>query len=108
MEVGAASGVGRPDHRGTPWGGIGDTPGVPATGQRVRLPRLSAIRPPGRLRVMLSPDTVAEDRLGEVLRRLRVGAPRPLFLRVDPDTPHRDQRVQAVVAAQDGRLPLLD
>src|SRR5512144_1527855 len=98
--------IGSTDHSGTTWGVIGDTPVVPATGQRFRLNMLSAISPRGRLRFMLSTDTVDEDIFCEFLRRLLVGAQRPIFLIVDNYKPHRSRRVKEFVATQDGRLQL--
>ena len=103
---GDESGVGSTDHSGTTWGLIGDTPVVPATGQWFRLNMLSAISPQGRLRFMLSTDNVDEDIFCEFLRRLMVGAQRPIVLIVDNYKPHRSQRVKEFVAAQDGRLQL--
>src|SRR5512144_959687 len=99
---GDESGVGSTDHSGTTWGVIADTPVVPATGQRFRINMLSAVSPRGRLRFMLRTDNVDEDIFCEFLRRLLVGAQRPIFLIVDNDKPHRSRRVKEFVATQDG------
>src|SRR5512144_2293248 len=103
---GDESGVGSTDPSGTTWGVIADTPVVPATGQRFRINMLSAVSPRGRLRFMLRTDNVDEDIFCEFLRRLLVGAQRPIFLIVDNDKPHRSRRVKEFVATQDGRLQL--
>jgi transposase len=103
---GDESGVGSTDHSGTTWGVMGDTPVVPATGQRFRLNMLAAVSPRGRLRFMLSTEHVNEEIFCDFLRCLLSRAERPIFLIVDNYKPHRSQRVKEFVAAQDGRLQL--
>src|SRR5512143_471332 len=104
--LGDEAGVGRSEPSGTTWGVIGDTPVVPATGQRFRLNMLSAVSPQGRLRFMLSTANVDEEGFCDFLRRLLTGAERPVFLIVDNYKPHRSQRIKDFIVAQEGRLQL--
>ena len=93
-------------HRGTTWGIKGETPVVPKTGRRFSLNLLSAVSPRGELRFMVTDKRVNAETFIEFLRRLLVGAERPIYLVLDGHPVHRSKKVRQFVERQDGRLKL--
>jgi transposase len=103
---GDESGMRSDYHAGTTWAKRGRTPVVKATGARFGWNMLSAIGARGELRFMTHEGTVTAAVFCEFLRRLLVGADRPVYVIVDGHPAHRAKRVRQFVEAQEGRLKL--
>jgi transposase len=93
-------------HAGTTWSPKGQTPVVPATGQRFGMNLISAISPRGDFRFMTVDGRMNAERFIEFLKRLLHNAPRPVFLIVDRHPSHRAKKVLAFVRSTRGRLRL--
>jgi transposase len=93
-------------HVGTTWGVKGKTPIVHTTGQRYRLNMLSAISPRGRLRFMVTEDSLTAGLFCAFLKRLLHNAHSPVFLIVDRHPVHRSRTVRNYIASLNGKLQL--
>jgi transposase len=93
-------------HAGTTWALKGQTPIVPATGQRFGMNLISAISPRGDFRFMTVEGRMNAAKFIEFLKRLLHNAPRPVFLIVDRHPSHRAKKVLAFVRSTEGRLRL--
>jgi transposase len=94
-------------HAGRSWGKRGETPVVATTGARHAMSLLSAITSKGRMRFMVkAAGGVNAAVFIEFLKRLLVGATRPIFLIVDRGPAHRAKKTQAFVESLGGRLRL--
>jgi transposase len=93
-------------HAGTTWSPKGQTPVVPATGQRFGMNLISAISPRGDFRFMTVEGRMNAEKFIEFLKRLIHNASRPVFLIVDRHPSHRAKKVLAFVRATEGRLRL--
>lgn len=93
-------------HAGTTWALRGQTPIVPATGQRFGMSLISAISPRGDFRFMTVEGRMNAEKFIEFLKRLLHNAPRPVFLIVDRHPSHRAKKVLAFVRSTQGRLRL--
>jgi transposase len=93
-------------HAGTTWALKGQTPIVPATGQRFGMNLISAISPRGDFRFMTVEGRMNAAKFIEFLKRLIHNAPRPVFLIVDRHPSHRAKKVLAFVQSTEGRLRL--
>ena len=93
-------------HAGTTWAPKGQTPVVPATGQRFGLNLISAISPRGDFRFMTVDGRMNAEKFIEFLKRLIHNAPRPVFLIVDRHPAHRAKKVLKFVRSTEGRLQL--
>jgi transposase len=94
-------------HAGRSWGKRGETPVVATTGARHAMSLLSAITSKGRMRFMIkAAGGVNAEVFIEFLKRLLVGATRPIFLIVDRGPAHRAKKTQAFVESLAGRLRL--
>jgi transposase len=93
-------------HAGTTWALKGQTPIVPATGQRFGMNLISAISPRGDFRFMTVEGRMNAEKFIEFLKRLIHSAPRPVFLIVDRHPSHRAKKVLAFVQSTEGRLRL--
>jgi transposase len=93
-------------HAGTTWARKGQTPIVPATGQRFGMSLISAISPRGDFRFMTVEGRMNAEKFIEFLKRLLHNAPRPVFLIVDRHPSHRAKKVLAFVRSTKGRLRL--
>jgi len=93
-------------HAGTTWAPKGETPVVPATGQRFGLNLISAISPRGEMRFMLIDGRMNAGKFIDFLKRLMVGAKRPIFLIVDGHPTHRAKKVFDFVRSTRGKLQL--
>lgn len=91
-------------HAGTTWGRRGQTPVVPATGQRFGLNMISAVSARGQMRFMLVKGKLNGPRYVQFLKRLVHRAPRPIFLIVDGHPVHKSRMATAFVASTKGRL----
>ncbi|MCI0534317.1 MAG: IS630 family transposase [Verrucomicrobiales bacterium] len=94
-------------HAGRTWGRRGETPVVQATGARDGMSLISAVAARGRMRFMIKEKGgVNADVFIEFLKRLMVGAPRPIFLIVDRGPAHRAKKTTAFVETLGGKLRL--
>jgi transposase len=93
-------------HAGTTWALKGQTPIVPATGQRFGMNLISAISPRGDFRFMTVEGRMNAEKFIEFLKRLIHNAPHPVFLVVDRHPSHRAKKVLAFVRSTEGRLRL--
>lgn len=93
-------------HAGKTWGIKGKTPVVLSTGARYRVNMISAISGRGSLRFMVLAGNLTAPRFIQFLRRLLVGAKRPLFLILDGHSVHRSRAVKRFVETSDGNLHL--
>jgi len=79
-------------HAGTTWAPKGETPIVPATGQRFGMNLISAISPRGDFRFMTVDGRMNAEKFIEFLKRLIHNASRPVFLIVDRHPSHRAKK----------------
>jgi transposase len=93
-------------HSGGTWAPAGQTPIVQATGRRYALAMISAVSARGEMRFMVHEGTVTATVFREFLRRLMIGATRPVFLVLDGHSIHKARPVKEFVARQAGRLKL--
>ena len=94
-------------HAGRTWGKKGETPIVVTTGARHGMSLLSAITSKGHMRFMIKEKGgVNSDVFIEFLKRLLVGAKRPVFLIVDRGPAHISKKTRAFVATLGSRLKL--
>ncbi len=94
-------------HAGRTWGKKGETPIVEATGARHGISLISAITSKGHMRFMIKEKGgVNASVFIEFLKRLVVGAPRPIFLIVDRGPAHRAKKTRAFVETLGGNLKL--
>jgi transposase len=100
------SGVRSDFHSGSTWAVKGETPIVRVTGQRFSLNMISAISPRGQLRFMVVKGGVGAAVFIRFLKRLLLGAKRPIFLVVDGHPSHRAKAVTRYIETLAGRLRL--
>lgn len=93
-------------HAGRTWAPVGQTPVVPATGQRASVNMISAVSPAGALRFQLVEGSFTADRFIEFCKRLLHDATKPVFLIVDGHPSHRARKVTQYVASTEGWLRL--
>jgi len=94
-------------HAGRTWGKKGETPVVATTGARHGMSLISAITSKGHMRFMIKETGgVNADVFIEFLKRLVVGATRPIFLIVDRGSAHRAKKTTAFVDTLGGGLKL--
>lgn len=91
---------------GTTWAPVGATPVVEVTGRRFSLNMISAVSPQGEFRFMLHDGSVNPEVFLEFLKRLLVGAEKPVFLIVDGHPIHKAKLIKKFVEAQNGKLKL--
>lgn len=103
---GDEAGVRSDFHSGTTWAVKGQTPVVPATGQRFGLNLISAVSPRGEMRFMIVNGRMNAGRFIEFLDRLTHNQPGPVFLIVDGHPSHRARKVSEYVRGKKGRLRL--
>jgi transposase len=94
-------------HAGRTWGKGGETPIVETTGARHSMSLISAISSRGHMRFMIKEQGgVNADVFIEFLKRLLVGAKRPVFLIVDRGPAHIAKKTRAFVESLNGSLRL--
>jgi transposase len=94
-------------HAGRTWGKKGKTPIVEATGARYGISLISAITARGKMRFMIKEKGgVNATVFIEFLKRLLIGARRPIFLIVDRGPAHRAKKTKAFVETLGGKLKL--
>jgi len=97
----------RSDHAvGRTWGRKGQTPVVPATGQRFGCNMISTITNHGHLSFMVFKQRFTSDVMIEFLRRLMRHVKRPVYLIIDGHPVHRSKKVKQWVGKQEGQLKL--
>lgn len=100
------SGIRSDYHTGTTWAPKGETPVLEVTGRRFSLNMISAVSPRGEFRFMLHDGSVTAGVFREFLKRLLIGAEKPVFLVVDGHPIHKAKLIKDFVEAQNGRLKL--
>jgi transposase len=94
-------------HSGRTWAKKGETPIVVTTGARHGMSLISAITSKGHMRFMIKESGgVNADVFIEFLKRLVIGAKRPIFLIVDRGSAHRAKKTKAFVESLGSRLKL--
>lgn len=93
-------------HTGTDWGRKSSTPIVKSTGVQFRFNLIAAINSLGQMRFMLTDKNVNNEMYVEILRRLLVGANKPVLLVVDGHSVHRSRAVKQFVISTKGKLRL--
>jgi transposase len=100
------SGIRSDYHTGTTWAPRGQTPVVEVTGRRFSLNMISAVSPQGEFRFMLHEGSVTATVFREFLKRLMIGADKPVFVIVDGHPIHKAKLVRAYVESLGGQLKL--
>jgi transposase len=100
------SGIRSDYHTGTTWAPRGQTPVVEVTGRRFSLNMISAVSPQGEFRFMLHEGSVTATVFREFLKRLMIGADKPVFVIVDGHPIHRAKLVRAYVDSLGRQLKL--
>lgn len=93
-------------HTGTTWAPVGETPVVEVTVRRFSFNMISAVSPRGDFRFMIHEGTVDAAVFKEFLKRLMVGATKPVFVVVDGHSIHKAKLVRQYVDSLDGALKL--
>jgi transposase len=100
------AGVRSDAHSGRTWAPRGQTPVIATTGARFGLNMISAVSPKGHLRFMVVSGRVAAKEFSEFLKRLVLGAERPIFLIVDGHPVHRSAKIRKLAESHNGKLKL--
>ena len=100
------SGIRSDYHTGTTWAPRGQTPVAEVTGRRFSLNMISAVSPRGDFRFMLHEGSVTATVFREFLKRLMVGATKPVFVIVDGHSIHKAKMVRAYIDSTKGMLKL--
>jgi transposase len=100
------SGIRSDYHTGTTWAPQGQTPVVEATGRRFSLNMISAVSAQGEFRFMLHEGSVGANVFLEFLKRLMIGAQKPVFVIVDGHPIHKAKLITAYVDSLGGKLKL--
>jgi len=103
---GDEAGVRSDFHSGTTWAPKGKTPVVSATGARFGFNIISAVSPRGMLRFMVVEGSVTAATFIEFMKRLLIGASKPVYLIVDGHPSHKAKKVREWIDAQAGRIKL--
>lgn len=103
---GDEAGVRSDHHAGTTWGAKGKTPVVSSTGARFGFNMISAISPRGTLRFMVVEGKVGAAIFIEFMKRLLIGALKPVYLIVDGHPSHKARMVSRWISEQAGRIRL--
>lgn len=101
---GDEAGVRSDYHAGTTWGKKGETPVVVTTGARFTINMISAISSKGHLRFMTVHGGVGAKVFVGFLKRLILGAKKPIFLILDGHPSHKSKVVREFVESTKGRL----
>lgn len=100
------SGIRSDYHTGTTWAPRGQTPVVEVTGRRFSLNMISAVSPRGDFRFMVHDGSVTATVFREFLKRLMLGADKPVFVIVDGHPIHKAKLVKTYVESLEGKLKL--
>lgn len=100
------SGIRSDYHTGTTWAPQGQTPVVSSTGRRFSLNMISAVSAQGEFRFMLHEGSVGAKVFLEFLKRLMIGAQKPVFVIVDGHPIHKAKLIKTYVDSLGGTLKL--
>jgi len=107
IQFGDAASIRSDHHSGRTWAKKGETPVVESTGARYSLSLISTVTARGKMRFMVHEGGVNSKVFIGFLKRLLVGATRPIFLIVDRGSAHVSKMTKAFVASLKGRLRLV-
>lgn len=93
-------------HTGTTWAPVGETPVVTVTGRRFSFNMISAVSPRGDFRFMIYEGYGTAEVFKEFLKRLMVGATKPVYVVVDGHSIHKAKIVKEYVDSHNGNLKL--
>ena len=93
-------------HTGTTWAPIGETPVVTVTGRRFSFNMISAVSPRGDFRFMIHEGTVNAQVFKEFLKRLMIGATKPVYVIVDGHSIHKAKLIKDYIDSLKGNLKL--
>ncbi len=93
-------------HTGTTWAPVGETPVVTVTGRRFSFNMISAVSPRGDVRFMIHEGSVNASVFKEFLKRLMIGATKPVYVVVDGHSIHKAKLVKDYVDSLNGNLKL--
>ena len=103
---GDEAGVRSDHHSGKTWAPKGKTPVVSSTGARFGFNLISAVSARGALRFMVVEGSVNAGTFIGFMKRLLVGATKPIYLIVDGHPSHKAKKVREWVEEQAGRISL--
>lgn len=103
---GDEAGVRSDHHSGTTWAPKGRTPVVSGTGARFGFNIISAVSPGGVLRFMVVEGSVGASVFIDFMKRLLVGATKPVYLIVDGHPSHKAKKVREWIERQAGKIRL--
>ncbi len=106
IHFGDAASMRSDHHSGRTWGKKGETPAVVSTGARYSLSLISTVTARSQMRFMITTGGVNSTVFIGFLKRLLVGAKKPIFLIVDPGSAHVSKATKAFVASLQGKLRL--
>lgn len=93
-------------HTGTTWAPIGETPVAAVTGRRFSFNMISAVSPRGDFRFMIYEGSGTAQVFKEFLKRLMIGAAKPVYVVVDGHSIHKAKLVMNYVDSHKGNLKL--
>ena len=93
-------------HTGTTWAPVGETPVVTVTGRRFSFNMISAVSPRGDFRFMIYEGYGTAEVFKEFLKRLMIGATKPVYVVVDGHSIHKAKIVKEYVGSHNGNLKL--
>ena len=93
-------------HTGTTWAPVGETPVVEVTGSRFSFNMISAVSPRGDFRFMIHEGSVTAQVFKEFLKRLMVGATKPVYVVVDGHSIYKAKLIKDYVDSLGGNLKL--
>ena len=93
-------------HKGTTWSPQGQTPVLQKTGRRFSINMISAVSPRGDFRFMLHEGSVNAKVFLDFLKRLMIGATRPVFVILDGHPIHKAAMIKTYVEQSKGMLKL--
>ncbi len=93
-------------HTGTTWGRVGETPVAVATGSRFSFNMISAVSPRGDFRFMMYEGSGTAIIFMEFLKRLMIGATKPVYVVVDGHSIHKAKLVMKYVDSLNGNLKI--
>jgi transposase len=103
---GDEAGVRSDHHSGTTWAPKGKTPVVRSTGARFGFNLISAVSPKGTLRFMVVDGSVGASTFIDFMKRLLIGATKPVYLIVDGHPSHKAKKVKEWIEKQAGKIKL--
>jgi transposase len=98
------AGVRSDHHGGTTWSKVGVTPVVVSTGARFGFNIISAVSPRGTLRFRIVEGSVNAGVFLDFLKRLLVGAKRPVYVIADGHPSHKAKKVKKWIESTGGKL----